>query len=166
MFKKISNYFKIRKMFNKAIYLKDEKEMYDEALEIFKEILKFDESDEYTLISISEIYIKQKRYNKALECIEKTIGEYNNNPVVYIIKGIALYYLELIEEAEDVLLKGLEFDKIHPVANYYLGLLNIKKKSYEKASEYFEILIAEKPNFILSRLLVSVEKNFIENNII
>ena len=166
MFKKILNYFKIRKLFNEAIFLKDEKEEYDKALKLFEDILKYSKDDEYTIISIAEIYIKKNEHNKAIEYINKVIGEYNNNPVVHIIKGIALYNLELLEDAEINLLKGLEFDKIHPVANYYLGLLNIKQKKYEKASEYFEIVIAEKPNFILSRVLVSVEKNFIDNNII
>lgn len=137
-------------------YADEAKGLLDLALQNYKRSLNYNEqinSDVGRVIcynSIGQVYIKQKRYNEAKimieEALEKAIqlGDQFYISYAYINLGWAQMELQMDEEAEANLKKGLEISEAFGLktssvdAHTHLSEFYKRKKQYEKALFHFE----------------------------
>lgn len=121
-----------------TIYL--ENKNYDEAISYYAMITDLDPEQLKILETIAEIYVQKNDYKKALKIYEQ-ISEKNPENISTQIRAALLYYqLERIDQAIE---KFLELQKKFPASdriNYFLGMLFLDKKDFQKAFSFFDLV--------------------------
>lgn len=125
--------------------------MFEKAIESYKDALDFDISNSILYNNIGICYIRLKRYDLALRYLKKAINLSPNN------KDILFNIIELLIEKEDFdyakkYIDNLDDDMLYN-KYYYLGELYFKQKNYDKAkSSYVKSYLFEKSNGIVLKI--------------
>lgn len=125
--------------------------MFEKAIESYKDALDFDVSNSILYNNIGICYIRIKRYDLALRYLKKAINLSPNN------KDILFNIIELLIEKEDFdyakkYIDNLDDDMLYN-KYYYLGELYFKQKNYDKAkSSYVKSYLFEKSNGIVLKI--------------
>ena len=125
--------------------------MFEKAIESYKDALDFDVSNSILYNNIGICYIRLKRYDLALRYLKKAINLSPNN------KDILFNIIELLIEKEDFdyakeYIDNLDDDMLYN-KYYYLGELYFKQKNYDKAkSSYVKAYLFEKSNSIVLKI--------------
>lgn len=125
--------------------------MFEKAIESYKDALDFDVSNSILYNNIGICYIRLKRYDLALRYLKKAINLSPNN------KDILFNIIELLIEKEDFdyakkYIDNLDDDMLYN-KYYYLGELYFKQKNYDKAkSSYVKSYLFEKSNGIVLKI--------------
>ena len=125
--------------------------MFEKAIESYKDALDFDVSNSILYNNIGICYIRLKIYDLALRYLNKAINLSPNN------KDILFNIIELLIEKEDFdyakeYIDNLGDDMLYN-KYYYLGELYFKQKNYDKAkSSYVKSYLFEKSNGILLKI--------------
>ena len=101
---------------------------------------------------VAEILIKQKRYNKASKILKKILLLDKNHP-----KGLtntALIYMvnANLNEAEQLLLHSLEYDKEYYLTWFRLGIIKLNQKKLAQAIKNLEKALSLNQSFYDSYL--------------
>ncbi len=111
------------------------KSLYDEALNILKEIIAKDENNGPALSLLSDCLIKINKYNDALTYILKAIQLYPNNDSLIISAAFIYNKLGKFKEAESFLLKSISINPNSSKAYAALINLYVSQNYIDKASE-------------------------------
>lgn len=116
-------------------YLDNKKE---EALGLYKEILKVDQENPSANIYYGLILADQRKYGDSIPYLEKGITKKQNlEKLAYLYLGISYYNVDKV----DLALKNLDiYNKISPgspISQYYFGLIYKKKGNYKRAKDSF-----------------------------
>ena len=93
-------------------------------------------------------YIKQKKYEDAIELLVEVTNNTDKHSAPYINLGIAYAETGKIEEAENILLKGIKINPAHPVTNNELGMVYRKTGRFADAKVTYEKVIKNYPQFL------------------
>lgn len=170
---------KIEMLSEKAEYLA-EAEKYDDALNVYKEILEIEESPE-TYYSVGCIKTAQEKYEEALIAFRKAVTldnlhakTYRMMGIVYVKKGepgqaekffekAGAIYLErgMNKEAEEVLRETLRVNPLTAAAYNNLGIIYRRRKNYKEAIRQYEIALKVDPED--EHIYYNLGKAFLEN---
>lgn len=141
--------------------LKTATEEYEEALPLFLQYYKYEQSKEKagnadaknyiaSIFSLANIYTKCKDYKKSVEFADLGLAEckkynnYSNYSYLQMIKGISLFYLKdysssykILHEIEIGLLNNKDYTNLG-VLYYYLGKIKHATHSENEAIEFFK----------------------------
>ncbi len=111
---------------------------YDMAAEAFKECIRLDDTDTESYFKLIEIHILQQKYNEALDNIDKSLQQVDDDlslkERLLIQKGIALTGLDLLEKAEAILMPIAQKVGLRQIEAYYaLGIVFYKKNDLSRA---------------------------------
>lgn len=121
-----------------TIYL--ENKNYDKAISYYTMITDLDPEQLQILETIAEIYVQKNDAKKALKIYEQ-IAEKNPENISVQIRAALLYYqLEKIDLAIEKFLKLQKKFSGSDRINYFLGMLFLDKKDFEKAFSFFDLV--------------------------
>ena len=93
-------------------------------------------------------YIKDQKYDAAIELLVEVTDKTNKHSAPYINLGIAYSESGQIKNAEDILLKAIKINPTHPVTTNELGLLYRKTGRFSEAKMTYEKIIKNYPQFL------------------
>jgi tetratricopeptide (TPR) repeat protein len=96
-------------------------------------------------------HIKNKEYDIAIELLLEVSSNTNKHSAPYINLGIAYVELGKIEDAENILLKAIKINPVHPVTNNELALVYRKTGRFSEAKKTYESVIKNYPQFLPAR---------------
>lgn len=143
-----SNELKKNAIFYKAAAL-SELEKFEESMQEYKRLLKFDPKDGSTLNNIADIYIQLEKFEEALEYAEKAIqmewDEHDEEAgLSWETKSEALLGLEKYEEALECIEKSLTMNPdVNPMITKAEILLEMDR--YQEAEEILKKIISISP---------------------
>lgn len=143
-------------------YLK--KHEYTHALEELKKGLEINDKDPYLNLFLGITFFYLKDFDKAISHLKepKEILKADALPELYMGR----VYIEKKEynQAIEILKKGEKKDKLHPDIHYYLGIAYIGLNDMEKATDQFEMVLAERREFVWARILSLLEWKYMNEN--
>lgn len=93
-------------------------------------------------------HLKSEEYDEAILLLEKIIAEEDRVPAPFINLGMAYNKKGDSENAEKYLLKAVNIELTHPVANNQLGLLYRKKGRFNDAKKAYTNALTEHPDYL------------------
>lgn len=106
------------------------------------------DSDVQQLFDQALGYLKQEKYDQAIELLEPLVEKEQRFAAPFVNLGMAYIKKGDTEKAEKYLRKALEIDLGHPVANNELGLIYRKQGRFEDARKAYENALAVHPNYL------------------
>nr|ASQ41201.1 magnetosome protein MamA [Candidatus Magnetananas rongchenensis] len=106
------------------------------AIKSFERVLKINPEHKGAIYHRSSLYLKMKKYDIAVEGLEK-VSQVSDNPKVYYLLGIAYDGMGEIDKAIEAMTKASELDPEEIKYNQHLGFLNVRKDDHKSAAEYF-----------------------------
>ena len=118
----------------------------NKAINIYKKLLKFDNSDAQIYYLIGTAFLQKKNYVESINYLNQAIRKKNNIPVYFNNLGIALSQLNQNEDALKNYKKALELkpDLIDAIINS--GIAYKKLFKYKEAIKYFDKSLKIDPN--------------------
>lgn len=92
--------------------------------------------------------LKESNYEQAISLLEKVVAQEKRLPAPYVNLGIAYGRTNMQDKAEAALMKAIELEAGHPIANNELGLLLRKKGKFSEAKSAYESAISAHPNYL------------------
>jgi Tfp pilus assembly protein PilF len=129
--------------------LKEKK--FDEALEVFEDLVKHDQADAFVHAAMGRIKYKQKDLDGALDHFRISIKMDPTKPQAYMHSARVYFNLDQLNEAKEALQNAI---RVHPQATMaYLGLGAIyqREKQPELAIEQYEKGLQYNPRVALAR---------------
>lgn len=125
---------------------------FEEALDVYEEILKITENDLHALRLKTELLYKMKKYNEVLETTEiiiKILGNRKNEADTryYIPKVKTLLDLDgAFDDVENCLDKMLELDEFQPFACIEKAWLKFYDKNFDEAEVFVDKILLKYPD--------------------
>jgi len=94
------------------------------------------------------IHLKAEEYDKAILLLEKVVAEETRVPAPYINLGMAYNKKGDNKNAEKHLLKAVNIELTHPVANNQLGLLYRKNGQFDDARKAYTNALTKHPDYL------------------
>lgn len=134
----------IQSLFEKARSLKN-KGAYEEAIELYQEILKEEPENYEAIIEVAQVYGWKGEYDKSLEYYDKLLGRNRRDYDALLGKAQVLSWKGEYGKAEDLYARVIE--KVPSYFDAHLGLVNVYLWSgkYNKALSFLEKLEREDP---------------------
>ena len=148
---------KIDKLLDK-VHVSLENNQTEEALEMLEKAENIDDKDPYIAMFKGVALFQLKRFDEAEECLDFPSKKLKVDAIPEIFLGRIELEKNNPEKAIEYFNKAIAKDKLHPDAHYYAGIANIKNEDLDKATYHFEILLAEKREFVWARVLTLLEK--------
>ena len=119
----------------KAVDNKD----YAEAINVYKEMIKYFPSDEEAFFNLGKIYIELKLYKEGLGIFQKAIEDVNKiNYIFYLNKGICEFNLRKYAESIESFNKGLFLEQKDVDLYLNKGVAFNHLKKFDDAIECFK----------------------------
>lgn len=112
-------------------------EMYEKAIEVFKELLEFDTKKAIAYELISQCYMKLEKPAESVCYLEKAVEIDADRAALYYQLATGYYDLGNREKVYEMLRKTLELNAIYPDAQAFLGELYLQDGHPEEALKYF-----------------------------
>lgn len=136
----------------------------DKALEHINFALNSTDVDLKTKVFLADILVKLGWRERAIELYDGVIQEDVNNEDVFLKKGILLFSIHKIDEAEHAFQRSISIRPDLPLAYYHLGNVSINRGNLEDAIKNFERAISGKPDFVPA--YISLAKVYEEQRLI
>ena len=96
---------------------------------------------------VGNVYLKIKKWDKALKSFERTIDIDVNNAAAYL--GLAICNLRLydFEKSAEMALASISLNHLNPDSHYYLGEALYNLNDFENAANAFEVVISINPGY-------------------
>jgi len=133
---------------------------FKKAYDIFIHLIENKKMDNFFInLNIGRALTGMKKYEEARKYFLKSYNQFSLNPVP--LNGIALTYIKQKKYAHayKYIKKAINIDKIHPISNYYMGIVLIGLGHAERSQIYFEKVLSEKKDFLYARMALFIEKN-------
>lgn len=106
--------------------------------------------DTQALLSLSEVYFNDKDWERSLRTNAMLLEMSTNDPeiderTVNLRHALSAYYLNMMEDAYKGLLIARTFDNDSFEINYHLGVIEYKRKNYEKSAGYMNNALKSNP---------------------
>ncbi len=111
---------------------------FEEAEKDFLAALEQDKTNVQVMLSLSNVYQKQKNHSSALLYAEYAIERPGAPPMAYFLKARALHQLGNVQEALREYSAAIKMDPEFGQALYYRGLLNYATKKNRSACADFQ----------------------------
>ena len=92
--------------------------------------------------------LHEKEYDKAIALLNSVIEKEQRLPAPYINLAMAYRYKDNDKQAEEYLMKALDIDLAHPVANNELGLLYRKLGRFDDARKAYTNALTKNPDYL------------------
>ena len=92
--------------------------------------------------------LNQHEYDKAIALLHSVIEKEQRLPAPYINMAMAYRYKDDDKQAEEYLMKALDIDLAHPVANNELGLLYRKLGRFDDARKAYTNALTKNPDYL------------------
>lgn len=97
------------------------------------------------------IHLNNKQYDSAIELLVVVTNNTEKHSAPYINLAIAYAATGKIEDAENILLKAVKINPVHPVTNNELALVYRKTGRFSEAKKTYEDVIKNYPQFLPAR---------------
>ncbi len=153
---------------------------FDHSINLFATIVKTDPNAENARLNLARLLREAGRLEEALEHLDylikthPTTSKYQSaylttaylagqnesiltakleeeTAVDLFWKGLAYYDLKDYDHSHTLLVRSLEHSDFNPLANYFLGLINLEKNNFMKAKDYLTIALTQDPNLVAAR---------------
>lgn len=111
------------------------------------EIVDLD-SDIEDMFDEALVFLKAKKYDKAIQLLEQLIKLEKRVPTPYINLAMAYEIKGDRKKAEEYLLEAVKVDLAHPVANNQLGMLYRKMGRFDEAKKAYANALTRNPNYL------------------
>ena len=125
-----------------------EKEEYDKAIEVYKDVLKTRESDYETRISLAKVLMEKKEFAQALQELVQAYKYNADYYYTYYYMGLANRGVGDLAESERNLNKAIELMPKFYKAHYELGLTLLHKDEVGKGTAEMKQALELEPSFI------------------
>ncbi len=123
----------------------------DTALELLKQSIVFDDTNDEAYIEIGNIYISVEDIDSAIKAYCEAIKRNPNNPVSYNKCAMALWQKNYIEEAVIAYKKAIAISPDYETAYNNLGVIYLDGlRDYHEAKKLFETAISLKEDYALA----------------
>lgn len=112
-----------------------ELDMYEKAAVTIRKVIGNSPENLSYMSELADIYIKEKKYDSAIELAEKVIEENEKFISAYIIGANAAYLKGDFETAKDFAQGALALDINCSEGYYYLALARVEEEDYDEAVE-------------------------------
>jgi hypothetical protein len=112
-----------------------------EALEVYREALKYDVRHAATHNDMGVVYTQLKRWDKAIDAFERAIESQPANVEYLFNLGFSLYFNNMPELAEDVFLRLLEKDENYARAHWYLAEIRVLKGDVAGSKKHLQEIL-------------------------
>jgi len=129
--------------------LKEKK--FDEALEVFEDLVKRDQADAFVHAAIARIKYKQKDLDGALDHFRISIKMDPTKPLAYVRSARIYATRGQLDEAKDALQNAIRVHPQAPVAYLGLGAIYQREKKPELAIEQFKKALQYNPRMAPAR---------------
>jgi tetratricopeptide (TPR) repeat protein len=92
--------------------------------------------------------LNDQEYDKAIALLNSVIEKEQRLPAPYINLAMAYRYKDDDKQAEEYLMKALDIDLAHPVANNELGLLYRKLGRFDDARKAYTNALTKNPDYL------------------
>jgi Tfp pilus assembly protein PilF len=92
--------------------------------------------------------LNEREYDKAIALLNSVIEKEQRLPAPYINMAMAYRYKDDDKQAEEYLMKALDIDLAHPVANNELGLLYRKLGRFDDARKAYTNALTKNPDYL------------------
>lgn len=120
----------------------DKKGVFDKAEKVSVDSAVQDEFNDALVL------LKNSEYEQAILLLDSVIKQEQRLAAPYINLGIAYGRINDLEKSEQSLIKAIEIDKSHPIANNELGLLYRKTGRFNEARQTYESILIEHSNYL------------------
>jgi len=117
----------------------------EDALKTLQEAVKVDPQNERAYYNLALLYYELKNETQALENFQKASQLGSQNPSLYYNYGLMLQQQGKMQDAENILLKGIAIDPQATNLNYALAYLYLSEKLPNKAMPYARVLFSIDP---------------------
>ena len=111
------------------------------------EIVDLD-SDIEDMFDEALVFLKAKKYDKAIQLLEQLIKLEKRVPTPYINLAMAYELKDDRKKAEEYLLEAVKVDLAHPVANNQLGMLYRKMGRFDEAKKAYANALTRNPDYL------------------
>ena len=111
------------------------------------EIVDLD-SDIEDMFDEALVFLKAKKYDKAIQLLEQLIKLEIRVPTPYINLAMAYELKDDRKKAEEYLLEAVKVDLAHPVANNQLGMLYRKMGRFDEAKKAYANALTRNPDYL------------------
>jgi tetratricopeptide (TPR) repeat protein len=130
----------------------------DAATESIELALRLDSSDPRAWYELAHIRKQRKRYDAALEAIERALDQAQQSDSslhkYYLLKGVILTRLERLDEALETYRESVHHDPYFIAGHYELGKLLFKTGAMEEAVRHLELAASLKPEAPTTRIVL------------
>ncbi len=102
------------------------------------------------IVNLTELYLQQKKYEPAIELLEKSLNINPNNPELLYNLGFVYHNSEKKEKAVQYYTKVLSLIPDHPNTLNNIALIYIEDNQWKKAKETLQQCIIHNPHFTLA----------------
>lgn len=115
-----------------------DQEKFEEAIPVFQQILKEDDSDHEAWYFLALTYIELENHDSAENALNKAIELDDNNTDYLLQMGYVKHLSGKINESSEYFHRILKIDPLNADAQSMLGLMAKDNENYEEAIEYLE----------------------------
>lgn len=124
---------------------------FDEALEVFEELVKNDQGDAFVHTTIARIKYKHKDMDSALDHFQIAIKMDPSQPQAYI-RSARIYFAQgELARAKEALSNAIRVQPKSPIAHVGMGAILQREKKPEAAIEYFQTALSFNPRLEFAR---------------
>ena len=153
-FKKLKEFLNTNKEDNIARYnfalMCEELNYTDLAIDNYYQVIKNDSKHWRSRFNLYLIFINQKKYEEALQLINKVLKIKSNYQPALRDKAVVLYYLNKADEGLIYIQKSLKQNPLDYIALNTLGLIYMAMEMFDKAQEAFNQSIKTNSNYFPS----------------
>ena len=134
-------------------------EKYEKAVDFFTVSLDRSGDSDEIYENIGICYYHLKKYWEAIQYLEPLINKGVTKEMIFFVYGSSLMKVGRLNEAREILEKGLKQNPSEINILYGLGLLEANRENYEKAARYLEkaVIIDRNPEIIYTLALTKMK---------
>jgi tetratricopeptide (TPR) repeat protein len=134
-------------------------EKYDKAIDYFTLCLDSAKNTDEIYENLGICYYHLRKYWESIQYLEPLIKKGFSKEIIFFIYGSSLMKVGKLNQAREILEKGLKVNPSEINILYGLGLLEANKEDYERASLYLEkaIIIDRNPDIIYTLALTKMK---------
>lgn len=162
-FRTISAQLQKTRYYNDLGFCLENLRRYDDAIEIFSQVVSLDPKDSYAHRELGVCYYRKQQWERAIDSLQQAVSLSPSDAIGHRWLGYAFYRLQKYTAAIDALDLALKLKRDDYDANYWQGLSFLRAGRFEEASRSLGKAVELRPsdfnaNFWRGASLVRVRK--------
>jgi len=140
---KVPNDLEIREILGEIL---SRSNRYEEAKDFLELFIKEYPDRKASYINLSLLLMRNDKYEGVVNLLDSVISKFPEDPILLLIKGTALNYLERYDEAEVSLIETLKLDPQNTQGRHILAAVWDTCKKYNLSDSLYERIIMDSPD--------------------